>query len=133
MASRRFQYIDGKIVEVGKEATRELDKPIISDALGFSEQQFQDFETDRVKNGHTGIEFVRDKDVPQFFQVKCSSREAWSAYVKHRGMFDKNSRNGGAFTISDKDFERLKQDMLKRYPPKVSQEKSSVPVEVSTR
>lgn len=131
MKGRRFVWEKGSgVVEVGQEPCRELDKPIVSDALGFSEQQFNDFEADRVKNGHVGIEFVRDKDVPQFFQVKCSSREAWAKYVKHRGMYDRNSRNGGSFTIDDKEFDRLKQEMLKKYPPRVSQEKNASPVEV---
>ena len=70
-------------------------KEIESDSLGFIEQQFDEFELDRVKNGHVGVRFERDPDVPQFFKVKCSSRGAWDAYVKHRGMFDKNRANAG--------------------------------------
>lgn len=118
MAGRRFVYDKelGKVVEVGLEPTNALNKPIISDALGFTEHQFQDFETDRVKNGHTGVEFIRDKDVPQFFQVKCSSPEAWSRYLKHRGMADRNSKNGSGARITQAELDKAEQQMLERYP-----------------
>src|SRR4051812_11415353 len=38
--------------------------PIISDALGFTEHQFDVFEADRVASGFKGIEFIRDPAVP---------------------------------------------------------------------
>jgi hypothetical protein len=77
-----------------------LNKPMLSDSLGFTEHQFADFERDRVANGFVGVEFVRDPAVPQFFQVKCSSPAQWQAYVKHRGARDQNSRNGGGAALT---------------------------------
>lgn len=94
----------------------ELAKPILSDALGFTEAQLSEFEVDRKANGFTGIEFVRDPMCAQFYQVKITSMAEWARYVKHRGMRDKNSRNGGAAVPSDADFERLRQEMLEKYP-----------------
>lgn len=38
----------------------------VSDAMGFAEHQFEEFEADRQLNGFSGIEFERDPDVPQF-------------------------------------------------------------------
>jgi hypothetical protein len=116
MANRKFRYENGKVVEVTPQAQKLTEKPIVSDALGFISDQLGQFEVDRVKHGFTGIEFVPDKDVPQFMQVKASSRSEWARYVKHRGMYDKNSRNGGGAVPSEKEFEELKARMLEKYP-----------------
>ena len=75
--------------------------PILSDSLGFPEAQLQDFEADRKANGFTDVEFVRDKHVPQFFQVKFRGRAAWRRYVKHRGMVDKSRQSTVALSEDD--------------------------------
>ncbi len=98
------------------ERIEELEKPVLSDALGFCEAQFNDFELDRVKNGFRGVEFVRDPKVPQFFQVKITSKAEWARYVKHRGFGDRNSRNGSGASVSAVELERLKHDLLAKYP-----------------
>ena len=119
MANKKYDYVKGKgLVEVTNTARKELEKPIVSDACGFIQQQFNDFETDRVKNGFTGIEFVRDKDVPQFYQVKCSSRKEFARYMKHRGMHDKNSRNGSAAGITQKELDDAMRLIREKYPVK---------------
>ena len=119
MAGRKFQYFPGKgVVEVFNTSRQELEKPIVSDACGFIQQQLGDFETDRVKNGFTGIEFVRDKDVPQFYQVKCNSRKEFARYVKHRGMCDRNSRNGSAAGITQKELDAAARLVKEKYPVK---------------
>ena len=120
--SRRFRYEGGKVIEVGKQENADLNKPIVSDALGFIESQFDEMEADRVKNGHVGVEFVRDKDVPQFYQVKCSSQDAWSRYVKHRGMFDRNSRNGGSASIGKAELEQAERLAREQYSPQKEEE-----------
>lgn len=97
-------------------APLDLNKPIISDALGFPEAQLADFEADRVANGFSGIEFIRDPGVPQFFQVKITSMYEWAKYIKHRGLRDKNSRNGGGACPSVEEFKRLQEEMLEKYP-----------------
>lgn len=76
-------------------------REIVSDALGFTEQQFHDFEQDRVKNGFGAVRFERDPAVPQFFRVCCSSRAVWDRYVEHRGLFDKNHHSGTAITADE--------------------------------
>ncbi len=83
-----------------------LEKPIVSDALGFCEEQLADFEEDRRANGFRGVEFVRDPLVPQFFQVKCKSRAEHDRYVKHRGMVNR-SYNGGV-QLSQEDLDRAR-------------------------
>lgn len=115
--SRKFQYFPGKgVVEVTNTARQELAKPIVSDACGFIQQQLGDFEVDRVKNGFTGIEFVRDKDVPEFIQVKCSSQKEFDRYMKHRGLHDRNSRNGSAAGITQKEMDEAERLVKERYP-----------------
>jgi hypothetical protein len=74
---------------------------IVSDAMGFSISAIKEFEADRVANGHTGIEFRPDPDVPEFVQVHCSSQAAKDRYMKHRAMHDRNSRNGSSAIMSD--------------------------------
>ena len=69
----------------------------------------------RSKNGFRGIEFVRDKDVPQFFQVKCSSRKEFDRYMKHRGMYDKNSSNGSSAGITEKEINEAAQRIKEKY------------------
>ena len=86
---------------------------IISDALGFGQQQFDEMEAHRKREGHVGVEFVRDPETPQFFQVHCSSEKAKQEYMKSRNFHDRNSRNGGGFILSEKDFADAK-DLLTR-------------------
>jgi hypothetical protein len=74
---------------------------IVSDAMGFPISAIKEFEADRVANGHTGIEFRPDPDVPEFVQVHCSSQAAKDRYMKHRAMHDRNSQNGSSAIMSD--------------------------------
>jgi len=84
-------------------------KTILSDNLGFGQHQLAEMEADRVRSGVKGIEFVRDKSVPEFFQVRCDSPRAWAEYAKHRGFYDKNSRNGSGACLTPQDFEKAKE------------------------
>lgn len=83
---------------VAVERTARNGRPIVSDNLGFGAHQFAEFEQDRKSHGFTGVEFVRDKDVPEFYQVKVSSRAEWDRYVEHRGMVDRNRGAGAALS-----------------------------------
>jgi hypothetical protein len=98
---RVFRYENGKIVEVTPSGTHELNKPIVSDSMGFIEEQFEDFEKDRVAHGFVGVEFKRDPDVPQFYQVHISSEAEKARYLKHRGMTDRNGLNGGRGAVGE--------------------------------
>jgi hypothetical protein len=85
------------------------DRPeIVSDALGFTEGQLAHFEADRKLNQHHGIEFVKDPDVPRFYQVKCSSPGAFDRYAKHRGFFNKSGKNGGGACLTQADIDAAK-------------------------
>jgi hypothetical protein len=86
------------------------DRPeIVSDALGFTQTQLAHFEEDRKKHQFHGIEFREDPDVPRFYQVKCSSPEAFDRYAKHRGFFNKSGKNGGGACLTEADFESAKE------------------------
>lgn len=104
------------------EPVKELNKPMVSDALGFCEGQLADFEEHRRRGGFTGIEFKRDPDVPQFFQVHCSGPEEYRRYREERnrlsgGMFeDHNSRNGGGQALSERDLRAAEQRVREMYP-----------------
>ena len=90
-------------------------KPLTSDSLGFGEHQLAEMEADRVRNGHVGVEFVRDPDVPQFFQVRCSSRKARDNYAAHRGMSDKSQR--ASVTLSKESLQAAEEAVRRKYGP----------------
>jgi hypothetical protein len=94
-----------------------IGKPIISDALGFTEHQFTEMEAARQIGKFSGIEFVRDPQVPTFFQVKCSGPDEHRRYMEYRGMYDKNSRNGGGATMSQEQLDRAAAIVIGKYGP----------------
>ncbi len=114
--ARRCRTAETIIAVDKQEARKELEKPILSDSLGFCANQLADFEADRVKHGFTGVEFVREPGLPEFIQVKISSAAEWARYVKHRGMCDRNSRNGGGVAFTPEQMEDAKQRILQKYP-----------------
>jgi hypothetical protein len=113
VVARRARDLDPQLQRA--EIVRELEKPVVSDSLGFTEKQLADFEADRKRHGFTGVEFKRDPDVPQFFQVHCSGKAEWDRYVKHRGMNDCNSMNGGRQALSERDLRAAEQKVRERY------------------
>ncbi len=90
-----------------------VNRPIVSDALGFPEQVLADFEADRQAHGFSGVEFVRDPDVPQFIRPKCSSPEQWQRYIKHRGARDQNSLNGSGAGLTREQLRRAEELVLR--------------------
>lgn len=82
---------------------------IISDALGFPQQQLESMEEHRQLHNHTDVEFVRDPDVPEFIRVKCGSEKAKRRYMESRGFTDRNSRNGSGQVLSAKMLEDAKE------------------------
>jgi len=78
---------------------------IISDALGFGQQQLAEMRDHNERHNIQGVDFVRDPQTPEFIQVHCSSEKAKQNYMKSRGFTDRNSRNGGGFVLTDKDFD----------------------------
>lgn len=115
---------DGKVKQRAGE-TSSVDKPWVSDTLGFGEHQFADFEADRVRHGFTGVEFIRDPVVPQFFRVRISGHAERERYIKHRGtayeggLYDKNGINGGGATITQEQLDEARARAIEKYgPPK---------------
>lgn len=93
----------------------ELEKPVLSDTLGFIPQQFEEFEQDRVKNGFTAIEFRQEPGVP-FFQVYCSSKAEYQRYMRHRGYSDMGERNGVGQVLTQHDLDSAQERILEKYP-----------------
>jgi hypothetical protein len=102
--ARRCIHLEQQAERAAKRA--ELDKPLLSDSLGFTSHQLAEMEADRVKHGHVGVEFIEDSGVEGYYQVKCSSPAAWRDYVAHRGFVDKNGSNGGGASLSPALLER---------------------------
>lgn len=116
VSARRCRHLEIESAPKAIEKIRELEKPILSDGLGFGRQQLGEFEADRKAAGFTGVEFVQDTAVPEFYQVKISSKREWQRYLEHRGMHDKNSRNGGSVEITEETLEQARQRILEKYP-----------------
>jgi hypothetical protein len=64
-------------------------------------------------SGVKGVEFKEDRDVPGFYQVECSSAAAKLAYAKTLGMVDRNSMNGGSATLTEHDFAKARELVLR--------------------
>lgn len=89
--------------------------PIVSDAMGFTDNQLAQMETDRKANGFHGVEFRPDPMEPRFMQVHCSSERVKAAYMKHRGFTDQNSRNGSGAMLSPGLFEAARRRVIEEY------------------
>lgn len=88
-----------------------LHPKIVSDTLGCGQYQVEELREDARRNGF-GVEFAPDPAVPEFYQAHVGSVAEWRRYIKHRGLFDKNGRNGGGATLSREQFERAKSRLL---------------------
>lgn len=88
---------------------------IVSNSLGFTDHSLPAMREHLERSGVRGIEFVPDPEVDGFTQVRCSSEKAKRKYMQARGLFDKNSRNGGGATLSEKEFNDAKELLSRRY------------------
>ena len=125
VTARRCQHLEAPALRAKTGAVKELNKPIVSDSLGFTFHQLDDFELDRQKNGFVGTEFKPDPLVPGFFQVRFTSQAEKDRYAKHRGQFEKNSRNGGGTPPSEQQVEKMRAKILEKYPVQKKSENSA--------
>lgn len=86
-----------------------------SDALGFSEIQYQEFEADRKRNNFQGVEFYRDPTEHTFFRVRFSDHGQRRKYMKHRGFVDRGSVLGSAGSITQADLEAASSRVKEKY------------------
>jgi hypothetical protein len=100
-----------KIVTMGS-------RPIVSWNMGFGQHMLDHFEADRVAHGYSDVEFVRDPDVPQYFNVKCESRDAFNRYAKHRNLVNKSGIGG--VRLSAEELARAEEMMKERHPVTLS-------------
>lgn len=77
----------------------------VSDALGFPEQCLKDRRTQLEQSGCKGVEFKRDPQVPEFYQVH-GTRNAIDKYGKTRGMVNRTGSLGGKVMLSQEDLDR---------------------------
>lgn len=91
-----------------------IDKPLVSDALGFPVQALDDFEEDRKRHGFDTVEFRPDPRVPEFYQAHFRSRREWARYVKHRGYADRNGRRTSKVFLSSDDFKRARKLLARK-------------------
>jgi hypothetical protein len=81
---------------------------ILSDNLGFGHKSLAKMQKHLSESKVKGVEFVQDRKVPEFFQVRCDGPRSFNAYLKARGMFDRNSRNGSG-GLSERDFQNARE------------------------
>jgi len=99
----------------GKAST--VERPIVSDSLGFTAHQLADFQADKELHKFTGVEFKPDPHEPTFYQVHFKGRDEWRRYCQHRGMTDGNGSLGSAALLTPGQFERARQRALENLSP----------------
>lgn len=90
--------------ESPKTTTKKVLQGFVSDSLGFGQSQLGEMREHLEQSKCQGIEFTPDPKVPEFYQVRCSSRGAFLKYMESRGYEDQTSRNGGG-TFTEKDLQ----------------------------
>jgi len=116
VSARRCFHLEEQSEKTRVRETVATPGPYVSDTLGFTQDQYADFEADRQRHGFSGVEFVRDPDVPQFYQVKVRSRREYERYVKHRGYVNATSIGGVRFSPGELErvAEKVKQRLQER-------------------
>jgi hypothetical protein len=93
--AKRCQWLEEESEPVKAKAVHTgINKHDLSLSLGFSKTQLAEFEADRIKHGFKGVEFYPDPHSPNMIGVKAGSEAEKERYIKHRGYFNKSSRNG---------------------------------------
>ena len=87
---------------------------ILSDSMGFPESQLPAMQKHLSESGVKGVEFVRDKHEPKFFQVKLDGPNALSKYLKARNMHDYNSKHGSGATLTALDIANARELVLRK-------------------
>lgn len=115
-----YQKEDGTWLRRVRDATVQTTKvmnhraEIVSDSMGFIEQNLPAMQKHLEQTGIKGVEFVRDKAEPKFFQVKCDGPQSFNKYLKARQMNDLNSSNGSGAMLSELDFANAKELVLRK-------------------
>jgi hypothetical protein len=113
VVAKRCRHLEVDDKQEGKRTGHES-RPIVSDSLGFGFGQLAEMEQDRASSGFTDIEFRRDPQTPEFYQVHCGSVAAFDRYAKHRGFVNKSK--GSGFRFAPGQLERAQEDAKRRYP-----------------
>lgn len=108
-----LRRVRGNTVRVASRVKQRTE--IVSDSMGFIEKQLPEMRKHLKQSGIRGVEFVRDKTEPKFFQVKCDSPSVLNKYLKARKMADYNTKNGSGAMLSEQDFENAKELVLRKH------------------
>jgi len=113
--ARRVRVMEDGVYGQEKCATKILPvkAEIVSDALGVTEHQVQEFREDAARNGMR-VDFTPDPLQPHFFQARFNTWEEKSRYMRHRKIADRNSRNGGGQVLSPEMLARAKARLLEQ-------------------
>lgn len=95
-------------------AASTVEKPIVSDALGFPIQCLEEYETDRKAHG-LKAEYVQDPSCEWFVQVKFDNERDKQRYMKHHGYHDYNSKNGSRAMLTQHDLDNARRLIEERY------------------
>lgn len=102
--AKRCWHLEEHETKRAAQPPKQLGQPIVSDTLGFGQCCLADMEKDRQDHCFSGVEFIRDPDVPEFYRVKCSSRREYDRYVKHRGYV--NATGVGGLRLTQEELDR---------------------------
>lgn len=98
-------------------ADLELNKPLVSENLGFGFYQLDEHEAFRQRHGFMGVEFKPDPRLPQYYNVHFSGPAERERYIRARGMADGNSRNGSGAGITPDELAEAQRRAIEKYGP----------------
>jgi hypothetical protein len=116
----------GNAVWVDKSALPEqkTPRPIVSElGLGCIADAVGEMRADAALHGFTGVEWKPDPKLvmdgePLWYDAHFSDPDQHARYVEHRGMSDRNSRNGGGAVITSEHLSAMSERMKRKYHKK---------------
>lgn len=113
MPSLKLQWIDGKLQWIdGKEdelkAAPAFGKPVETDTVGFTAHALDSMRAHLKQSGCRGIEFVPDKKIKGFYNVRADNRGAMAKYLKSRESEDFSGSRGAGAMLSPGHLEKVK-------------------------
>lgn len=93
------------------------ERPVEGEAMGCIETQVEQMRVSAKLSGFPDIEWVPDRDVEGFYNMRAPNAERWRQYVEHCGYTDKNGQYEGK-RISKEELEAATRLVRERYPTK---------------
>jgi len=105
--ARRIRDGQGSFRRQTETVTGGVQMEIVSDAMGVPAHAVEDYRRNAAEYGFKSVEFRQDPTSRHFYQAVFKNRAEYRRYMKHRGLRDQNSINGGAHAVSEAELSRL--------------------------